>query len=275
MAIESSGASRAGGDGTHNEDAFLVSPELGLFVVCDGASQAPAGEVAARIATQAVGEAVSQARANGETGSLSAGVVDLAMRRAVESLREATQASPELAGLATTVTMLLAHDRRGVIGHRGDSRAYLQRGTRVRQLTVDSDSTRALDADPDDPQAFDVFTVDLSEGDVVVLCSDGAQDVVEDATLWRNAGRLPPRILASRIVSAANRQAPHDDATAVVLRVGGLGRPDWLEASRSPRATTFGYALHSGGADEERRDRAGRVRQPQEESRDTRRPKVE
>ena len=48
MSTEGSGASRAGGDGFHNEDAFVVEQGLGLYVVCDGASGTPAGEIAAR-----------------------------------------------------------------------------------------------------------------------------------------------------------------------------------------------------------------------------------
>ena len=54
MSIDGSGASRAGGDGTHNEDAFRVDDGLGLYVVCDGASDSAAGEVAAQIASEAV-----------------------------------------------------------------------------------------------------------------------------------------------------------------------------------------------------------------------------
>ena len=52
MSIDGSGASRAGGDGTHNEDVCRVDDGLGLYVVCDGASDSAAGEVAAQIASR-------------------------------------------------------------------------------------------------------------------------------------------------------------------------------------------------------------------------------
>ena len=53
MDTQGSGASRAGGEGFHNEDAFLVEEGLGLYVVCDGASAWPGGEFAARAAASA------------------------------------------------------------------------------------------------------------------------------------------------------------------------------------------------------------------------------
>jgi serine/threonine protein phosphatase PrpC len=57
MTSEGSGASRAGGDGFHNEDAFVVEEGLGLYVVCDGAGGAAAGEIASRLAADARGRA--------------------------------------------------------------------------------------------------------------------------------------------------------------------------------------------------------------------------
>ena len=64
VSTEGSGASRAGKDGIHNEDAFLVEEGLGLYVVCDGASGTPAGEVAARISVDALEQFVERAEAD-------------------------------------------------------------------------------------------------------------------------------------------------------------------------------------------------------------------
>jgi len=63
MTTEGSGASRAGEDGIHNEDAFLVEEGLGLYLVCDGASGTPAGEVASRVAAEALEQFVGHAEA--------------------------------------------------------------------------------------------------------------------------------------------------------------------------------------------------------------------
>lgn len=238
---EGSGASRAGGEGFHNEDAFVVEDGLGLYVVCDGASGTPAGEVASRVAAHALEDFVE--RIDGALDlrgtQVARAVVERAMGFAMAALEEAQRTDPELEGLATTLTVLLAHARTGVIGHRGDSRAYLIRRERAHQLTVDHELASASEED----EAEDVFTVELEPGDTVVLCTDGAEDVVQDDAIARVAGDLSPRVLASRIVSAAQRARPGQDATAVVVRVRGDREPGWLELSNLPRGTRFGHTL--------------------------------
>ncbi len=242
---EGSGASRAGGEGFHNEDAFVVEDGLGLYLVCDGASGTPAGEVASRVAAQALEDFVEHVdgaldlRGRG----VARAVVERAMGYAMAALDEAQQTDPQLAGLATTLTVLLAHARTGVIGHRGDSRAYLIRNDRAHQLTVDHELTKV--SDETDADSEDVFTVELEPGDTIVLCTDGAEDVVQDDGIVRVAGDLSPRVLASRIVSAAQRVRPGQDATAVVVRVRGDREPGWLELSGQPYGTRFGHTLQA------------------------------
>jgi protein phosphatase len=241
---EGSGASRAGGEGFHNEDAFLVEEGLGLYVVCDGASGSPAGEAAARIAAEALEGFVEAAEDGGELarGRAAPDLVREAMEHAARAVAHAERDDPELRGLATTVTLLLASGRDGVIGHRGDSRAYLFRRGRASQLTRDHELAEA-GAERGEP--FDVFTLSLRPGDTIVLCTDGAEQVVVDDTIARVAGELAPPVLASRIVSLAHRRAPEQDATAVVVRVRGDREPGWLELSVPHRETAFGHTLQT------------------------------
>lgn len=245
MGTEGSGASRGGGAGLHNEDAFLVEEGLGLYVVCDGASGSPAGELAAKVATEAVEEYVEHAGAGLHlaAGRVARAVVDGAMRHAMAAVTEAARGDPELRGLDTTVTMLLAQGDRGVIGHRGDSRAYLIRRRRVHQLTVDHELTTAASNGGGAESDGDVFSLNLKPEDTLVLCTDGAEDAVRDETIVRAAGELSPRLLASRIVSTAHRRDPATDATAVVVRVRGESEPGWLELSSPSRGTAFGHTL--------------------------------
>lgn len=249
MDTTGSGASRAGGDGIHNEDAFLVEEGLGLYVVCDGASRAPGGELASHIATGAIEAFVEQAdgdldwRAREEHTART--LVDRAMSCAMEALAEAERNDAALRGLATTVTLLLAHGDLGVIGHRGDSRAYLIRRDRAHQLTIDHQLTAG---DAGAGLGYEVFSVDFEPGDTVVLCTDGAEHVVAEDDIVRVAGDLSPRILASRIVSAANHQDPDSDATAVVVRVRKDAEPGWLELSAPARGTMFGHTLEPAAA---------------------------
>lgn len=245
MSIEGSGASRGGGEGLHNEDVFLVEDGLGLYLICDGASESEAGEVAARIASEAVAASVRQSEdeLDANNARVARFIVEKAINKALRALADAERTDPELARLATTITLLLAHRGLGIIGHRGDSRAYLVRRSRTRQLTVDHELSESVESTKDPDGDFDVFAVELQPGDTVVLCSDGAEAVVEDPAISRVAADLSPRLLASRIVSAAKSIDASLDATAVVVRVRRERDAGWLELSEPPQRTAFGHTL--------------------------------
>ena len=59
MHTEGSGATRAGDDDFVNEDAYLVEEGLGLYVVCDGSGERPAGEIASTVAIEALEDFVA------------------------------------------------------------------------------------------------------------------------------------------------------------------------------------------------------------------------
>jgi protein phosphatase len=252
MGTEGSGATRGGGDEFHNEDVFLVEQGLGLYVVCDGASRSPAGEIAAHIAVDAVAKFV--AHGDSDFGDDLRGsddpteIVHDALRYALRSVLAAARKHSELRGMSTTITMLLAHGRQGVIGHAGDSRAYLVRRGRGHQLTLDHELAEPLPHEGDDGFEIDSFAIRLEPRDTLILCTDGAEEVVQDPTIVSAAGGLSPAILASRIVSAAQHRDPRLDATAVVVRVRGEGEPGWLAISAEPRELPFGHAVTFAGS---------------------------
>ena len=249
MSSEGSGATR-GGDEFHNEDAFVVHDGLGLYLVCDGASARPGGEVAAHLAADALEDFIE--RADDELGALLRGgnaataAVAHALRHAMNEVLAAADADPALDGMATTATLLLVGRDEGVIGHTGDSRAHLIRKRRCHQLTTDHEWTEALGKGAHRAPGLDVFSIALEPGDTLVLCSDGAEDVVRMPEIVRVAGDLSPRLLASRIVSQAHRRDASSDATAVVVRVRGDHEPGWLELSVPPGRTDHGRTLALG-----------------------------
>ncbi len=250
MSTEGAGSTRGGGESLHNEDAFVVEEGLGLFVVCDGASGTPAGEFAARIASREVEAAVEEAKTSLDGPLVARSVVEVAMDRALGAVADAEQSDSELHGLATTVTMLLVQGLEGVFGHRGDSRAYLIRRGRMRQLTVDDDLTEGVANGRDRGPDAEVFSLLFLPGDLIVLCTDGAEEVVGDAGILRSAHTVGPRVLASRIVSKAHERNPDQDATAVVVRVRGERERGGVEISRPMLETAYGrtasWALRRG-----------------------------
>lgn len=247
METEGSGATRPAEADLLNEDAYLVQEGLGLYVVCDGLSAAPAGEVAARIAIEALERFVAEAEVQ-FGGALQRRIVSQrfvgrAIRCAMGSVVRVARSQRHLAGMATTVTMMLTRGSSGVIGHVGDSRAYLIRDGQIHRMTADHEWTERLDEYDQSAVSVDTFSTHLRPGDTYMLCTDGAERVVESAHLVAIADGLSPRALASRIVSAAHDVDPRQDATVVVIRVRAEQERGWLWLSAVPQDTTFGHAV--------------------------------
>jgi protein phosphatase len=222
----------------NNEDSFLIDDQRGLFAVADGMGGHRGGEVASRTAV----EALRAAFANGLP-------LHDAIGRANLSVLERAAGDPELAGMGTTMTAVVALGGHQIlIGHVGDSRAYLlhegtlQRATddhslveemvREGRLTPEQAEshpqraivTRALGVDQQ--LAVDLYTLDVSEGDRVVLCSDGLTTMVRERDIERMARtESDPQRLADALVAAANTAGGEDNITVVVIDVLEVDAP--------------------------------------------------
>src|SRR5438477_4808526 len=181
-----SGTTDTGRKRRRNEDAYVVAPPL--FAVADGMGGAQAGEIASKVAATVLEDTDSGALSGPERV---ASLIQEANRR----VHERSNTDPATSGMGTTMTVALVEDEGIVIGHVGDSRAYLVRDRRIEQLTEDhslvnellksgrlspseadthpqrSVITRAVGTDPE--VDVDAFTVDARAGDVFLLCSDG------------------------------------------------------------------------------------------------------
>lgn len=226
-----------------NEDAYVISPPL--FAVADGMGGAQAGELASRIAVEAIGE---QAGARGEER------VTTLIREANRRIFARSSEDAAASGMGTTMTAaLVGDDGRVTIGHVGDSRAYLLRAGRLDQLTEDhslvaelvrtgrlspdeaerhpqrSVITRALGTDPE--VDVDIFTVEAEAGDLFLLCSDGLTSMVGDdeilTTLEEARDDLEQAALG--LVRKANRGGGEDNITVVFFELAEDGAEDAVD----------------------------------------------
>jgi serine/threonine protein phosphatase PrpC len=213
---------------TNNEDAYLAAPPL--FAVADGMGGHRAGEVASAGAIRALKEEVGH-----DTDSLVAAVH--AANRAVYA--QASQ-NPDLAGMGTTITALLATADGAQIVHVGDSRAYLLRDERLRRLTQDhtvverlaregkipaddvdhhpqrSVLERALGVGPE--VDVDVRLLDVHLGDRLLLCTDGLTTMLEDEEIQAILlEENEPDAASRRLVAEALKAGGKDNVTAVVV----------------------------------------------------------
>jgi len=216
----------------NNEDAFLIDDERALFAVADGMGGHRGGEVASHTAIEALRAAVASGT------QISAAIV-----RANDAVIEKADGDDELTGMGTTLTAIIAvGGNRLLIGHVGDSRAYLLRNDTLERMTDDHSLveelvregrltpeqaeshpqraivTRALGVTDD--VEVDELELDARLGDRIVLCSDGLTTMVRERDIERLARAEPdPQNLADALVAAANDAGGEDNTTVVVIDV--------------------------------------------------------
>src|SRR6058998_3435023 len=122
----------------HNEDSWLVNEDLGLYVVCDGMGGHAGGETASRLAVQTIEKELISARLRvDDPFSARAELAESPLAGACAAVFHTSRANPELAGMGTTCISLLLNADQALVGHVGDSRAYLVRDGQVWQLSED------------------------------------------------------------------------------------------------------------------------------------------
>jgi serine/threonine protein phosphatase PrpC/CRP-like cAMP-binding protein len=235
----------------HNEDAFLVDEQLGLFAVADGMGGHAAGEVASKLALETVHRvvsaglgrirAVSNDEASREARRDVLRLLEEAAQAACAAVHEAGTADEQKRGMGTTLCALVTTQGHGFIVHVGDSRVYLVRGDKTHQLTQDHSLQNELlkrgKLTPDQIAqvkqknaltraigvyaSVDVDTLDFDilPGDRLLLCSDGLYSYLRKGEL-NSIFEGAPDQAAQRLITLANQRGGHDNITAVVLATG-------------------------------------------------------
>jgi protein phosphatase len=218
-----------------------------IFLVADGMGGHRAGEVASSLTVASIEAFVlhllkrfSNLRATDEESVLTD--FRAALRQADARLAEESAHHPEFEGMGTTLTMAFVSGWKLFVFHAGDSRCYLYRGGRLRQLTADHTIAAELARQgvirPEDVchnrfrhivtnvlggkehgVSVDVAKTDLETGDMMLLCSDGLTDVVPDGRLAAVLKEeSDPAAACARLVAEANAAGGPDNVTSIVAR---------------------------------------------------------
>jgi protein phosphatase len=238
---------------TSNEDSYSTRPDVGLFVVADGMGGHVAGEVASRVAVEAI-EAFIQETAGADKNrtwpfpfdpsiSLEGNRLRAAFRLANRKIASAIADSQDLRGMATTASAVLVGPQGASVAHVGDSRVYVLRDGTLEQITHDHSwveeqvragtlsptaarqhpwrnvVTRALSGG-EDPEV-DVAEVSPKPGERYLLCSDGLFTVVPDGRIAQILGDKKAALdaIARTLVAAANQAGGPDNITALILQI--------------------------------------------------------
>ncbi len=251
MALNAFGLTDVGRKRKHNEDAYLLDAERGLFVVADGMGGHAAGEVASRLTVESIQEFISGTEDDHDNTwpfgynnrySVDGNRLSTAVERANEKVMRAVVNRPELKGMGTTVVAALFDEKRATLVHVGDSRAYLMRESELRRLTDDHSwvqeqvnagilseeearshplknvVTRALGGGMH--VAVDLIEIPVGGGDRFLLCSDGLTGMVsdEEITAALHSTRSLEEIVRG-LIDLANERGGVDNITAIVVEV--------------------------------------------------------
>ncbi|HYC49404.1 MAG TPA: Stp1/IreP family PP2C-type Ser/Thr phosphatase [Burkholderiales bacterium] len=243
ITLETASASHPGRVRGHNEDSISVDAHARLAVLADGMGGHNAGEVASRMAADAVSSALTDRRTGGRLERAQAeALVASQVAAANSAVFQAARAERRYDGMGTTLVVALWHEAGVTYAHVGDSRLYLLRGGELRQLTRDHSIvqeqlergaisseqarysvnrnvlTRAVGIDPD--VRADVHTHDVVPGDVYLLCSDGLTDMMMDREIRQTlleCGR-DLELAARRLVERANEAGGFDNISVILVR---------------------------------------------------------
>jgi serine/threonine protein phosphatase Stp1 len=221
-----------------NEDAVLDRAEIGLWAIADGAGGHERGDYASACIVEAL--AAIDAAYSG------AGLVQevrASLGRVNDELRaKATVLGPS-ALICTTVVTLLIDTGEARVLWAGDSRLYLMRAGRLRQLTRDQSYVQDLVdrgeitreeaaghplsnivtnlVGGSDELIFEERNERLETADILLLCSDGLSGSVNDAEIAEILGTYRLSTAADRLIECALAQGARDNVSVAVIEYAG------------------------------------------------------
>ncbi|HVS36999.1 MAG TPA: protein phosphatase 2C domain-containing protein [Gemmataceae bacterium] len=232
------GGRSAQGRRPNNEDRFIAEPGGHVFLVADGMGGQEGGEKASGMAADIIPRVIEdRLAAHDDPGH----AVQEALAMANQAIIDAGHKQVGSRKMGTTAVLAVQQDNQVYVAGLGDSRAYLIRGDRVDQLTVDHTVADALARNgtltPDQAKSSPWRNVlykflgcaEMSEGaegqaftpqagDRLVLGSDGLTNFVTDADLREGASQnRNPQEWADYLVEAALGRGSKDNVTCVVV----------------------------------------------------------
>jgi protein phosphatase len=228
-----------------NEDTISVPNEdesMKLFVLADGMGGVNGGEEASKIASKSARDYIKKNFIKIERTKV--GLEELirnAMNYANSKVFEAGNNDPKLKGMGTTLIVVLIYRGRIHIGHIGDSRVYRLRQNVLRQITKDHSYVQELvkqgaiteEEAKTHPQKNaltkvlgcerrikpDIITKGFVKGDIILMCSDGLTNMVDDQYIYEIIMKniYDINIECKKLIEKANKNGGKDNVSAIII----------------------------------------------------------
>ena len=225
----------------NNEDQLAVHAEQGMFLLADGMGGREGGEIASAMAVSAAEQRLLEGLDDVRDEEGLARVQLAALESAHRAVQARAQQEGRLKGMGTTLLEVVLRQGKAYICSVGDSRVYLLREG-LSQLTTDQTvghhllNDRGISRDKIAPRQWHVLTqavgqegpldpelvrVALKEGDLLMLCSDGLSDMLNDEQIRQilsHRGRQVDELVAD-LIAAANREGGRDNISVILVLV--------------------------------------------------------
>ena len=221
-----------------NEDAVYVNEKEPYFlVVADGMGGHNAGEVASSIAIETIKDALSKKTGRRKTDYENK--IREAFVSANKKIYDYAEENSKLMGMGTTTVTALVSGGKLIVGNVGDSRAYIIKDDDIRQISIDHSYvwqlvirgeiteqqakrhpkrnfiTRAMGTEKD--IEVDTFS-EKWEGGVVLICSDGLSNLVENYEMKKIVSEATNlQDAAEKLASLANERGGSDNITVALM----------------------------------------------------------
>jgi protein phosphatase len=238
---------------TLNEDSIMAIETQSAFeanqvsrcvvIVGDGMGGHQKGEVASAIGVRTVAEVVQRSLLDGEADL--AGSIRQAIEEANNRILDYSVNHSECQGMGTTLTAAVIDGQQLVVGHVGDSRAYVIDENEIVQITRDHSMVQDMvekgqitrEQARNHPSRNvitrvvgyygkvepDIFRATLKEGDRVLVCCDGLVIHLTDEEIKQIVLQTPdPQEASSKLVTVANEKGGQDNISVIVATVRGV-----------------------------------------------------
>jgi protein phosphatase len=245
VSLEAFGNTDVGQVRSNNQDAFLVELPESLFIVADGMGGHAGGEIASKLCVDEISRYLKEnsqviAEAEHHPDARINGLLANAINHASTKIYERALEDPSLKGMGTTATACKIIGDLAYVAHVGDSRLYLVRCGLIYQITHDhslvSEQVRAGILSKEEAEAHhlrnvitrsvgyqeeedvDTTTLELEDGDQIVICSDGLHGPVTDQEV-SDLVQKDSIHATDKLIALANERGGEDNITTVIIKV--------------------------------------------------------
>jgi protein phosphatase len=226
-----------------NEDYFtneMINEKEYLFIIADGMGGHQAGEVASKLGTTTFVKEYKKLRNKEKTIK---DAMTLSLKKANSVILKRAISDPQKRGMGTTFTGCVISNKKATIIHVGDSRIYLIRENKIKKITTDHTFVEKMltegkiteEEAKDHPQKNILYmslgaretyvpeiisNLDVKSGDIITMCSDGLNNMVEDRVIKEYSLAYDPEKSVKELIKLANDNGGIDNITVQIIHAG-------------------------------------------------------